>query len=202
MSRVGVHATGTRRRARALTAALLALAGAAALAACGSSGKGLIPSASAGPLVGDFETVLQAAESGGGNCSATEAALAKTEEDFRLLPSTVNSGLRSNLHQGIANLRLRAHELCAEPSTASTHTTTTTKTTTTPPKPTTTPTTTTPPKTTTTPPPSTTTTPPSSGGGTPAPGESPSEGGGNGEEHAGGNEESSAGGAGAPENSK
>ena len=202
MSRVGVHATGPRRRARALAAALLALAAAAVLAACGSSGKGLIPSASAGPLVGDFENVLQAAESGGGNCSATEAALAKTEEDFRLLPSTVNSGLRSNLHQGIANLRLRAHELCAEPSTASTHTTTTTKTTTTPPKPTTTPTTTTPPKTTTTPPPSTTTTPPSSGGGTPAPGESPSEGGGNGEEHSGGNEESSAGGAGAPENSK
>jgi hypothetical protein len=203
MSRVGVHATGPGRRARALGAALLALAAAAVLAACGSSGKGLIPSASAGPLVGDFENVLQAAESGGGNCSPTDAALAKTEEDFRLLPATVNSGLRSNLHQGIANLRLRAHELCAEPSTGSTHTTTTTKTNTTTntPKPATTPTTTTPPKTTTTPP-STTTTPPSSGGGTPAPGESPSEGGGNGEEHPRGNEESSSGGAGAPENSK
>ncbi|HTY97512.1 MAG TPA: hypothetical protein VMB91_10775 [Solirubrobacteraceae bacterium] len=202
MSRGGVHATGHGRRARALGATLLALLAAVALVACGSSGKGLIPSASAGPLVGDFENVLQAAESGAGNCSPTEAALSKTEEDFRSLPATVDSGLRANLRQGIANLRERARELCAQQSTTSTHTTTTkTTTTTTTPKPATTPTTTTPPKTTTTPP--ETSTPPTSGGGTPAPGETPSGGaGGNGEEHSGGNEESSAGGAGAPESSK
>ena len=196
MSRVGVHATGPRRRARALTAALLVLAAALALAACGSSGRGLIPSASAGPLVVDFENVLQAAEGGAGNCSPTEAALVKTEEDFRSLPSTVNSGLRANLRQGIANLRERARELCAQQATGATRTTTTKTTATTPaPKQTTTPTTTTQ---------QTTTTPPSSGGGTPAPGES-SGGNGNGagaEEHANGNEESAAGGAGAPENSK
>ena len=95
MSRVGVDATGPGRRARALGTALLALAAAVALAACGSSGKGLIPSAHAGPLLGDFETVQQAAESGGGDCSATEAALAKTEEDFRSLPSSLDRGLRA-----------------------------------------------------------------------------------------------------------
>ncbi|HUH81126.1 MAG TPA: hypothetical protein VLZ06_07355 [Solirubrobacteraceae bacterium] len=201
MSRVGVHATGPRRRARALGAALLALAAAAALAACGSSGKGLIPSAHAGPLLGDFETVQEAAESGGGNCSDTEAALAKTEEDFRSLPATVDAGLRANLRQGIANLRVRARELCAQPLAGQTHTTTTR--TTTEPKTTTTTTTPTAPKTTTTPP-ATSTTPPSSGGGTPAPGESQGGSGGSqgNEEPPAGGEESASGGAGAPEGSK
>ncbi len=208
MSRRRVHATGPRGHARALPAGLLGLAVAVALAACGSSGKGLIPSANAGPLVGDFETVLQAAQSGGGNCSATEAALAKTEEDFRALPSSVDHGLRANLRQGIANLHDRAHELCSQPAGSGTNTTATTKTTTKTTTTDTTPTTTTtaPPKTTTTPP-STTTTPPSSGGGTPAPGES------QGPTGAGGSEEKppaseepgsggAAGGAGAPEGSK
>ena len=205
MSRAGVDAT-PGRRARALGVALLALVAGLALAACGSSGKGLIPSANAGPLVGDFEAVLQAAESGGGDCSATEAALTKTEEDFHALPATVDSGLRANLRQGIANLSDRAHELCLK-TTTTTHTTTTT---TAPKNTTTTKTATTPPTTTTTTtntattPPSTTTTPPSSGGGTPAPGESPNSGGsGEGsEEHPAAGGESPSGGAGAPEGPK
>ncbi len=208
MSRRRVHATGPRHRARALPAGLLGLAAAVALAACGSSGKGLIPSANAAPLVGDFETVLQAAQSGGGNCSATDAALAKTEEDFRGLPSSLDHGLRANLRQGIANLRDRAHELCSQPPGSGTNTTATTKTTNTNTTPKTTTTTTTPaaPKTTTTPPPPTTT-PTGSGGGTPAPGESqgPTGAGGT-EEKALGSEEAgsggAAGGAGAPEGSK
>ncbi len=206
MSRRRVHATGPRHRARALPAGLLGLAAAIALAACGSSGKGLIPSANAGPLVGDFEAVQQAAENGGGSCSATEAALAKTEEDFRALPVTLDHGLRANLRQGISNLRDRAHELCSQPPGSGTHTTATTKTTTTATTPTTPKTTTTPPQTTTTPP-ATTTTPPSSGGGTPAPGESQgATGAGGSEEKAPGSEEpaagGAAGGAGAPEASK
>ena len=109
MSRRRVHATGPGRRTRALPAGLLGLTAALALAACGSSGKGLIPSANAGPLVGDFEAVQQAAENGGGSCSATEAVLLKTEEDFRALPVTLDHGLRDNLRQGISNLRDRAH---------------------------------------------------------------------------------------------
>jgi hypothetical protein len=153
--------------------ALAGLAGVAAalLVSCGGSSRALIPSAHAGPLLSDFEAVRSAAENANGECSATEAALRKTEEDFNALPSTIDTGLRNNLRQGIDNLRVRSQELCAKTPTQSTATTTTTeKTTTTDTTPTTTtstetqPTTTTPPTTST----PTTTTP---GGGTPAPGQ-------------------------------
>jgi hypothetical protein len=164
----------TRRRTHALRLSLAALLGLAAalLVACGTSGKNLIPAADAGPLQSDFETVQQAAENGDGSCAATEAALLKTNEDFTALPTTVDAGLRSNLSQGIDNLRSRALALCAQPLPQSTTTTAAPKTTTTNTTPTTTtPTTTTPTTTETTPtttePPPTSTTP---GGGTPAPG--------------------------------
>jgi hypothetical protein len=152
-----------------LLAGLLGLA-AALLVACGSSGKGLIPTANAGPLQSDFEAVAQAAQSGEGSCTATEAAIAKTESDFAALPSTVDRGLHKTLGLGIANLRRRALALCAQPlpqtSTTTSTPATTTSTETTPTTSTThTETTTTPTSTTTTPP--TATTP---GGGTPAPG--------------------------------
>lgn len=167
----------TRARLKlALRLALGALLGAAAalLVACGSSGKGLIPSSYGEPLQSDIEQVDQAAESGEGNCTATEEALQKTEQDYAALPSSVNSGLRNNIHQGIENLRKVALNACSQPI-AKTTTTKTQTTTTTPPvtttKSTTTPTTTT--KSTTTP---TTTAKEETeqsgqGGGTPAPGE-------------------------------
>jgi hypothetical protein len=196
------------RLIRLLCAGLLGAA-AALLVACGSSGKGLIPTANAGPLQSDFEAVAQAAQNGDGSCTATEAALAKTEQDFAALPTTINRGLSKTLSEGIANLRRRALTLCAQPhpqatsstsaptTTTSTQTTPTTTTTTTPTTPTqTVPTTTTP----------TSTTP---GGGTPAPGsESPprtenGQGGGTGiggesGSGAGGADGSPAGGAGTP----
>jgi len=173
-----------------IRAALAACVGVAAalLVACGSSG-GLIPSGYAGPLQTDFENVANAAKTGNGDCSATEAALAQTEQDFSALPSSVDASLRSTLRQGIANLRVQASALCAQPvaqttttpsvrTTPTTTTPTTTPTTTTPT--TTTPTTTTP--TTTTP---TTTTPSGPGGGTVAPPkEEPAQGGGSGPEGA------------------
>jgi hypothetical protein len=156
---------------RLLLAALLGVS-AAALLACGSSGSGLIPASAAGPLQSDFETVAQAAQSGEGSCTATEAALAKTDQDYAALPSTIDAGLRNTLRQGISNLRSRALALCAQPLAQSTVASTTPKTT---PSTTTSTTTTTPPSTatTTTPPSTTTTAPPSEpgpGGGTPAPG--------------------------------
>jgi hypothetical protein len=165
---------------------------AALLVSCGSSGKGLIPSADAGPLQRDFEEVSQAAQSGNGACSATELALAKTERDYSGLPGTIDAGLRRTLREGITNLRSRALALCAQPLSTITTTGTTTKTTTTPTTTATTPTTTT--TTPTTTPPTTTTptaTTPGPGGGTPAPGETPSGGaggqeGGNGGVGAGG----------------
>ena len=88
---------------------------AALLVACGGSGKGLIPTANAGPLQSDFEAVAQAAESGEGSCTATEAAIEKTESDFAALPATVDAGLRKTLNVGIANLKRRALALCAQP---------------------------------------------------------------------------------------
>jgi hypothetical protein len=143
---------------------------AALLVSCGSSGTKLIPAANAGPLQNDFEAIAQAAQSGNGNCSETEAAILKTEQDFQALPSTVAGALRSTLHQGIVNLRKHALELCkqplAQPTTTSTTPKTTTTTHTTPTTPTQTQTDTTPTTTATTP---TTPTTSGPGGGTPAP---------------------------------
>jgi hypothetical protein len=155
---------------RPLAAGLLGL-GAALLVSCGGSSGNLIPLANAGPLQGDFEEVAQAAQSASGNCSATEAAILKTEQDFAALPSTTDAGLRNTLRQGISNLRSRALVLCAQPLAQTTATDAAPKTTTsthsTPATTATTPTTTTP---TVTSPPPTTPAPSGPGGGTPAPG--------------------------------
>jgi len=154
---------------RLAVAALLGVA-AATLISCASSGKGLIPSADAGPLQGDFEAVGRAAEAGEGSCAETESALGKTEQDFLKLPTTVDRGLHARLQEGIENLRKQALATCEQPAetkttgtqTSTTSTTTSTRTETTPPAQTS-PTTTT--GTTSTP---TTTTPPSESGGTEA----------------------------------
>ena len=153
-----------------LCAGLLGVAAALALAACGSAGNGLIPTANAGPLKSDFEAVAQAAQSGEGECGGTEAALTKTERDFAALPASIDAGLRKTLSQGIATLRHRALKLCEQPLPRTTSSTSIpTKTTTTSTQTTTT--TSTPPATTTpTTPTETTPTTDTPGGGTPAPG--------------------------------
>jgi hypothetical protein len=138
--------------------------------ACSGSGKGLIPTGDAGPLQSDFEAVAQAAQNGGGNCSSTESALLKTDQDFAALPASIDAGLHNTLRQGIENLRTRALALCTQPLPQATETTSTPKTTTS------TTTATTPPETqTTTTTPPTTPSPSGPGGGTPAPGEEGSE---------------------------
>ena len=154
---------------RILLAGLLGVS-AALLVACGGSGKGLIPSANAGPLQSDFEAVAQAAQSGEGNCTATEAAIQKTETDFADLPSTVDAGLHKTLDMGISNLRRRALALCAQPLPQTTSTTKTNTQTTTTNNQTTTPTTPTHTETTATTPTATAPTATTPGGGTPAPG--------------------------------
>ncbi len=110
-------------RAPALAAALIGAA--MLLASCGASSKGLIPLANAGPLKSDFEEVFQTARSGDGDCTATSAAMAKTEQDFAALPGTIDAGLRKTLSEGIENLRERALALCAQPLTQTTATSTT-----------------------------------------------------------------------------
>jgi hypothetical protein len=182
----GTQPPAGRRGSRARTAFRLVPAGALGVAAallvsCGASTAKLIPAASAGPLQSDFEEIAQAARTGNGNCSETEAKILKTEQDFNSLRSTVDSWLRNTLRQGIANLRKHALELCRQPLAQPTQATTAPKTTTTPH---TTPTTPTQTQTTTTTPttPSTTPTTPTTsgpGGGTPAPEHEPTpEGGG------------------------
>jgi hypothetical protein len=120
------------------------------LVSCGSSGGSLIPPGNAGPLQSDFEVIAQAAENGDGSCTATEAAVLKTERDFSALPSSVDAGLRNRLREGISKLRSDALALCQQPPAQSTATgttkttTSTTSTSATPPTPTsTTPSTTT-----------------------------------------------------------
>lgn len=165
------HRTWCPRPLRPILAGLLGVAVALVLVSCGSSGKGLIPAANAGPLKSDFEAVAQAAQTGEGNCAATEAALATTEQDFAALPTTIAPGLHSTLSKGIANLRRRALALCAQPLPQTTVTSTTpTTTTSTESTPTPAPTHTTTTETTATTP--TTAVPPGPGGGTQAPGES------------------------------
>ncbi|HEY3828528.1 MAG TPA: hypothetical protein VGL57_04975 [Solirubrobacteraceae bacterium] len=110
---------------RLIPAALLGV-GAALLVSCGSSGKGLIPLKYAGPLQGDFQAVLQAAQEGDGSCTVTVVRIRKTEHDLQELPTTVDSGLRSRLAEGVANLSSHARELCAQPLAQSTTTSTTT----------------------------------------------------------------------------
>jgi len=97
-------------------------AGAALLASCGGNGK-LIPVANSEPLQKDFEEVARAAENGHGSCSATEAALAKTKQDFAALPASVDAGLRRRLREGISKLHTNALELCIQPAVSTTPTT-------------------------------------------------------------------------------
>jgi hypothetical protein len=152
---------------RLVVAASLGVA-VAVLVSCGSSGTGLIPSASAGPLQKDFEAVAKAAAAGNGSCAETESVLGKTEQDFLALPASIDSGLHARLKLGISNLRNQARAMCIQSTPGATSTVgtqTSTTTTTTETTPTTTTGTTTTPTSTQTP---TTTTPPSESGGTEA----------------------------------
>lgn len=114
---------------RILACGLLGVA-AMSLVSCASSGSGLIPTGNAGPLQGAFEEVERAARSGDGSCTATEAALATTEHDFAVLPSSVDAGLRKRLEEGISALRDDALKLCAQPLQQTTGTSTSARTTT------------------------------------------------------------------------
>jgi hypothetical protein len=166
-----IHGTsiGTSIRTSILRFAVACLLGGttALLISCGSSGKGLIPAADAGPLRSDFEAVASDAHNGNGNCTATEAAIFQTEHDFGALPANIDSGLHERLQAGIKNLRERALELCTQATATSTSSKTTTSTQSTSTTPTATQTTSTQTAPTTTGP-----TTSSSGGGTPAPSES------------------------------
>jgi len=117
-----------RAALRPVLAGALGVAAALLLIACGSSGQGLLSAANAGPLKNDIEAVDVAAQEGNGNCTATDAALQRTEQDYASLPASVDSRLRTKLGVGIKNLRKVASELCAQPLANTTTTSTTTST--------------------------------------------------------------------------
>ncbi|MFI5005754.1 MAG: hypothetical protein ACHQE6_12155, partial [Solirubrobacterales bacterium] len=117
------------RPLRLLCAGLLGVL-AAVLVSCGSSGAGLIPAQSAGPLLSDFQAVERAAREGNGKCTATETAILTTERDYQHIPA-IDAGLRGRLHEGIAKLHELALETCAQlhpQTTATGESTSTTKT--------------------------------------------------------------------------
>lgn len=120
---------GHRRRSAPSALAVMLASCSLLLAACGSSGTGLIPEGNAIPLRSDFQAVAEAAREGGGECSATETAIRRMEHDFRTLPATVDRGLHSKLEEGVQNLRSRALVTC-ERQTSSTSSSTTSSSTT------------------------------------------------------------------------
>lgn len=95
------------------------------LCSCGGSSKGLIPSASAGPLRRDFEAVASAAKNGNGDCTATRRAIAKMERDYDELPRSIDVGLHERLSEGVKNLTATALSLCEQPQANTTATRTT-----------------------------------------------------------------------------
>jgi hypothetical protein len=168
---VGYRSQLVRSILRLLLAGTLGLATAFVIA-CGSSGRGLISSADAGPLKTDFDNVASAVSAG--DCGATRTALDQARSDLNNLPPTVDPRVRDKLARGLANLDRNARGQCRQNRTQPTSTVTApTSTQTTPSTQTTAP----PPTSTQAPPPSTaptttqtTTTGGSGDGGTPAPG--------------------------------
>ncbi len=111
------------RGARAGAVALLA----ALLAGCGSSSKGLIPTANAGLLQQDFANVEQFVASG--DCAHALGWIHQANIHLAALPPTVNAGLKAQLQAGIADLTVSAARECAQNATATTSTTSATSTT-------------------------------------------------------------------------
>lgn len=86
------------------------LASAVALAACGGSSSGLIPTTDAHTLSTDL-TVLSSGL-GAHNCSEVSSALSAVNIDIFNLPSSVDTKLRNNLVKGYENLDNHARTQC------------------------------------------------------------------------------------------
>jgi len=90
--------------------AAAAVVGALALAACGSSGGGLIPAETAGALTNDL-TNIQAGVAAG-DCAVTDQAIESATLDFESLPSGIDKRLVSQLTQGFKTLVASAQLAC------------------------------------------------------------------------------------------
>ena len=151
-----------------VTTFLAAIAAAAVLAGCGSSGSPkLIPADSADALDGSIQEVSDATAAG--DCAKAEAALSTAEDQLAALPRSVDAQLRARISEGLRQLADTVPTQCreAKPKTTPTTTTTAPTTTTTTTEPTTSTRTTTTTTQTTTTTPTTPTTSPDNGGITP-----------------------------------
>lgn len=147
-----------------VTALLAAVATAAVLSGCGSSGSAkLIPADSADALDGSIQEVSDATAAG--DCAKAQAALSTAENQFASLPKSVDAQLRARISEGLRQLADTVPAQCreAKPNTTPTTTTEPTTTTTTTEPTTSTQTTTTTTRTTTTTPTTPTTTPDNGG---------------------------------------
>jgi hypothetical protein len=117
-----------RPLARNACVVMAGLVACAAIAGCGGSTAGLIPSGYSMPLQHDFETVLETARTGDGACASTETALNHTRRDFEDLPPSVDAALRTRIMQGISYLTAEALRECSTVKTTTTTTTTKSKT--------------------------------------------------------------------------
>ena len=127
-------------------ATMIGLTALCAIVISGCGGAGLIPAGDSSALDQSLGQVAQATAAG--DCEAAGSALANAQNQFRSLPSSVNSELRSTLESGLQRLATTVPKQCqgTVPKPITTPTTTTsapTTTTTTPTTTTTTPTTTT-----------------------------------------------------------
>jgi predicted small lipoprotein YifL len=114
---------------RRLALPFAALLAALALAACGSSGGGLIPHATASELNTDLTNIQVAVDEG--DCSATTTQIATAQTHFDNISTKVNRKLRAQLLAGFAALKSSAASACANNSTSSSTSSTTTTSTTT-----------------------------------------------------------------------
>ncbi len=113
----GVRSMNMRILIRLIVVALLGAA-AALLVSCGSSGKGLIPSANGTLLQADFEEVAKAAEAGNGSCAKDRSGTWQDPGGLpQRFPPTVDKGLHKRL--GRRHERTYAKQalaMCQEPT--------------------------------------------------------------------------------------
>jgi hypothetical protein len=95
-------------RPPALAAA--AVATVLALAACGSSSGGLIPTDTAGTLNSDLGNIHAGVAAG--DCAVTNAAIETATIDFENLPSSIDKRLANQLIQGFKSLTTSAELQC------------------------------------------------------------------------------------------
>jgi hypothetical protein len=99
-------------------AALLGVAAATALVACGGDRSALIPQRSADRLKSELSEVRSAVHAG--DCQGAQRAVSRFRGTLGNLPSRVDRRLVARLREGVTNLSTVAERQCREPDTQTT----------------------------------------------------------------------------------